>query len=68
MAFIQEIALDRWNATQLATQLMADGFEVVAFGQGYASMNWPCKKLENWCSLGALPTAASRCCGGWPVT
>jgi phage terminase large subunit-like protein len=43
---IREIAIDRWNATQLATQLEGDGFEVVAFGQGYASMNWPCKKLE----------------------
>jgi phage terminase large subunit-like protein len=43
---IQEIAIDRWNATQLATQLGCDGFEMVAFGQGYASMNWPCKKLE----------------------
>jgi hypothetical protein len=29
------------NATQLATQLEGDGFEMVAFGQGYASMNWP---------------------------
>jgi phage terminase large subunit-like protein len=43
---IREIAIDRWNATQLATQLEGDGFEIVAFGQGYASMNWPCKKLE----------------------
>ena len=43
---IREIAIDRWNATQLATQLEGDGFEMVAFGQGYASMNWPCKKLE----------------------
>ncbi len=25
---IQEIAIDRWNATQLATQLSGDGFEV----------------------------------------
>ena len=43
---IREIAIDRWNATQLATQLEGDGFEMVAFGQGYASMNWPSKKLE----------------------
>src|SRR4029453_4722635 len=43
---ILEIAIDRWNATQLATQLTDDGFEIVAFGQGYASMNWPTKKLE----------------------
>jgi phage terminase large subunit-like protein len=43
---IRQIAIDRWNATQLATQLEGDGFEVIAFGQGYASMNWPTKKLE----------------------
>jgi len=43
---VREIAIDRWNATQLATQLTDDGFEIVAFGQGYASMNWPTKKLE----------------------
>jgi phage terminase large subunit-like protein len=43
---IREIALDRWNATQLSTQLSGDGFEMVAFGQGYASMNAPTKKLE----------------------
>lgn len=43
---IREIAVDRWNATQLATQLTGDGFEIVAFGQGYASMSAPCKELE----------------------
>lgn len=43
---IETIAIDRWNATQLAQQLESDGFEVVAFGQGFASMNWPTKKLE----------------------
>jgi phage terminase large subunit-like protein len=43
---IESIAIDRWNATQLAGQLDGDGFEVVAFGQGFASMNWPTKKLE----------------------
>jgi len=43
---IREIAIDRWNATQLASQLTDDDFEIVAFGQGYASMNSPTKKLE----------------------
>jgi phage terminase large subunit-like protein len=43
---IEEIAIDRWNATQLSTQLNDDGFEMVAYGQGYASMNWPTKMLE----------------------
>lgn len=43
---IRQIAIDRWNATQLAGQLEADGFEIVAFGQGYSSINAPTKKLE----------------------
>jgi phage terminase large subunit-like protein len=43
---ISQVAIDRWNATQLATQLAGDGFEMVAFGQGYASMSAPTKKLE----------------------
>ncbi len=43
---ILEIAIDRWNATQLSTQLMGDGFDVVLFGQGFASMSGPTKEME----------------------
>jgi phage terminase large subunit-like protein len=43
---IKEIAIDRWNATQITTQLQGDGFTVVAFGQGFASMSAPTKELE----------------------
>lgn len=43
---VRKILIDRWNATQLATQLMGDGFEVEMFGQGYASMSAPTKELE----------------------
>ncbi|MFW2044473.1 terminase TerL endonuclease subunit, partial [Acinetobacter sp. ULE_I001] len=43
---IKEIAIDRWNASQLMTDLEADGFEVVGFGQGYGSMSAPSKQLE----------------------
>ena len=46
------------NAMQLATQLEGDGFEMVAFGQGYASMNWPCKKLEELTLDGKIAHAA----------
>jgi phage terminase large subunit-like protein len=42
---IQEIAYDRWNASQLVTQLMNDGATMVPFGQGYQSMNAPTKEL-----------------------
>ena len=43
---IKEIAIDRWNATHLATQLSGDGFELIGFGQGYASMSAPTKEFE----------------------
>ena len=43
---IQEIAIDRWNATQISQQLDDDGFTVVPFGQGYRSMSDPCKQLQ----------------------
>ena len=43
---ITKIARDRWNASQISTQLMGDGFEVVDFGQGFASMSSPTKELE----------------------
>lgn len=43
---IKEIAIDRWNATQITTQLMGDGFEMVSFGQGFKSMSSPTKELE----------------------
>jgi phage terminase large subunit-like protein len=43
---IKEVAIDRWNATQLTTQLAGDGFEVVPFGQGFASMSGPSKEFE----------------------
>lgn len=43
---IKEIAIDRWNATHLSTHLMADGFEVVMHGQGFADMTAPSKELE----------------------
>jgi phage terminase large subunit-like protein len=42
---IREIAYDRWNATQLTTQLEGDGFTMVPFGQGFASMAAPTKEL-----------------------
>ena len=43
---IKEVAIDRWNATQLSTQLEGDGFEMIGFGQGFASMAAPTKELE----------------------
>jgi phage terminase large subunit-like protein len=58
---IRQLAIDRWNATQLATQLQGDGIEVVGFGQGYGSMSAPSKQLE------ALVLAQRIRHGGHPV-
>ena len=43
---VDQIAIDRWNATQLALQLQEEGLPVTLFGQGYASMSAPSKELE----------------------
>lgn len=42
---IQKIAYDPWNATQLALELQGDGFEMIQFRQGFASMTAPVKEL-----------------------
>jgi phage terminase large subunit-like protein len=51
---INEIAYDRWNASQLVTQLMEDGANMVEFGQGFASMSAPTKELEKLLVSGAI--------------
>lgn len=43
---IRELAVDRWNATQLLTQLEGDGATVAAHGMGYKDMTAPTKELE----------------------
>ena len=45
MYYIREVAFDRWGATKISTDLIDDGFEMVQFGQGFASMNSPTKEL-----------------------
>jgi phage terminase large subunit-like protein len=42
---IREIAFDRWGATQLVQELMDEGFTMIPFGQGFASMAAPTKEL-----------------------
>lgn len=44
---IKEIAFDRWGATKLVQELQDEGFTVVPFGQGFASMSPPTKELMN---------------------
>ena len=51
---IHLIARDRWNATQITTQLAGDGLSVIDFGQGFASMSAPTKHLEALVMSGKL--------------
>jgi phage terminase large subunit-like protein len=51
---IKQIAIDRWNATQLANQLQGDGLSVVGFGQGYGSISPAAKQLESAVVSGKL--------------
>lgn len=43
---IHELAIDRWNSTQLQIQLVGDGINVIPFGQGFSSISAPAKELE----------------------
>jgi phage terminase large subunit-like protein len=43
---IRQVAIDRWNAHQITTQLQGEGINVLGFGQGYGSMSSPTAALE----------------------
>jgi phage terminase large subunit-like protein len=58
---IREIAYDRWNATQLVTQLQSDGAAMVAMGQGFGSLAAPTREVERLVLEGSLQH------GGTPV-
>jgi phage terminase large subunit-like protein len=58
---VQGLAIDRWNATQLAVELQEEGLPVVLFGQGFASMSAPAKEFERLVLEGSLAH------GGHPV-
>lgn len=42
---IIEVAYDRWNSSQLVTQLQDDGLNMVPVGQGFKTMSGPTKEL-----------------------
>ena len=44
--WVKSVAIDRWNATHLTTQLVNEGVEVKPYGQGYASMSSATKLLS----------------------
>jgi phage terminase large subunit-like protein len=58
---IQELAYDPYNATEIVTNLMNDGIQMVEFRQGYLSMNAPAKAFERLVMSNKIRT------GGNPV-
>jgi phage terminase large subunit-like protein len=44
---VRGVAIDRWNAAHLTTQLVSEGVNVRPYGQGYASLSAPTKQLES---------------------
>jgi phage terminase large subunit-like protein len=51
---IAELAFDRWGAFQVSTRLAGLGFQVVGFGQGFASMAHPTAELMRLTLAGRL--------------
>ena len=43
---VKAVAIDRWNATHITTQLTAEGVAVKPYGQGYSSMSSPTALLK----------------------
>ena len=57
---MRQLAIDRWNATQLSIQLNQDGHDVVGFSQGIGSMSAPSKLLENLVVSGKIRHAGNK--------
>jgi phage terminase large subunit-like protein len=49
-----DIAIDRFDGTQVSTHLMDDGFKVALYGQEYSNMNAPAQDLERLFTAGRL--------------
>jgi phage terminase large subunit-like protein len=64
---VRAVAIDRWNATHLTTQLASEGIDVKPFGQGFASMSSPTKFL-NTLILGQKLRHAANPCLAWQMS
>lgn len=49
----QEIAYDRWHASQLINNLISEGAPMITMGQGFASMSAPTRDLQRLIRVGA---------------
>lgn len=51
---VKGIAYDRWNSSQLVSQLLENEVPMVQFGQGFVSMNAPMKELMRLALTGMI--------------
>lgn len=58
---IVAVAIDPWNAQQLANELVDDGFDVVFMRQGYPTLTGPCKELERRLLAGTVKHDGNPC-------
>lgn len=69
---VQSIGFDRWNSTQLATDLLEEDFPMMKVGQGYATMSPALKEVQRLVKMGTQGRPADRRPrirhGGNPVT
>lgn len=63
---VVEIGYDRWNATQLITDMTSEGAPMVPIGQGFASMSPPMKELNTLLLRGTAEAPVFRH-GGNPL-
>jgi phage terminase large subunit-like protein len=56
---VRSVAIDRYNATHLTTQLVNEGIDMKPFGQGFVSMSSPTKLLQTLLIQGRLRHAGN---------
>jgi phage terminase large subunit-like protein len=49
---LREVAFDRWGATQMSSELIEEGVNLIQMGQGFASMSGPTKELLRMIAAG----------------
>ena len=65
---VKGVAIDRYNATHLTTQLVSEGITMKPFGQGYVSMNSPTKLLESLVLTKKLRHGGNNPCLLWQAS
>lgn len=57
---VATVGFDRWNSSQLVTDLMDDGLQMVKVGQGYQSMSPALKEVQRLVKMGSAGRPADR--------